>query len=157
MARYSKMTEDKKDIMDSDIKDTVSDSETIEDSSKVTEESESETIEDSSKVTEESESETIEDSSEVVEESESKTVEAVNYAKIEKDLEKKLDEVRKKRASAEVFDRVDLPLIDLIKINRATDTAKKNKADEALKRKIRQYVKAPGSSIYNPIIIGKKK
>ena len=127
MARYSKMTEDKKDIMDSDIKDTVSDSETIE------------------------------DSSEVVEESESKTVEAVNYAKIEKDLENKLDEVRKKRASAEVFDRVDLPLIDLIKINRATDTAKKNKADEALKRKIRQYVKAPGSSIYNPIIIGKKK
>ena len=127
MARYSKMTEDKKDIMDSDIKDTVSDSETIK------------------------------DSSEVVEESESKTVEAVNYAKIEKDLENKLDEVRKKRASAEVFDRVDLPLIDLIKINRATDTAKKNKADEALKRKIRQYVKAPGSSIYNPIIIGKKK
>lgn len=127
MARYSKMTEDKKDIMDSDIKDTVSDSETIE------------------------------ASSEVAEESESKTVEAVNYAKIEKDLEKKLDEVRKKRASAEVFDRVDLPLIDLIKINRATDTAKKNKADEALKRKIRQYVKAPGSSIYNPIIIGKKK
>lgn len=127
MARYSKITEDKKDIMDSDIKDTASDSETIE------------------------------DSSEVVEESESKTVEAVNYAKIEKDLEKKLDEVRKKRASAEVFDRVDLPLIDLIKINRATDTANKNKADEALKRKIRQYVKAPGSSIYNPIIIGKKK
>ena len=127
MARYSKITEDKKDIMDSDIKDTVSDSETIE------------------------------DSSEVAEESESKTIEAVNYAKIEKDLEKKLDEVRKKRASAEVFDRVDLPLIDLIKINRATDTAKKNKADEALKRKIRQYVKAPGSSIYNPIIIGKKK
>lgn len=127
MARYSKITEDKKDIMDSDIKDTASDSETIE------------------------------DSSEVVEESESKTVEAVNYAKIEKDLEKKLDEVRKKRASAEVFDRVDLPLIALIKINRATDTAKKNKADEALKRKIRQYVKAPGSSIYNPIIIGKKK
>lgn len=127
MARYSKITEDKKDIMDSDIKDTASDSETIE------------------------------ASSEVVEESESKTVEAVNYAKIEKDLEKKLDEVRKKRASAEVFDRVDLPLIDLIKINRATDTAKKNKADEALKRKIRQYVKAPGSSIYNPIIIGKKK
>lgn len=127
MARYSKMTEDKKDIMDSDIKDTVSDSETIKDSSKV------------------------------VEESESTTVDAVNYAKIEKDLEKKLDEVRKKRASAEVFDRVDLPLIDLIKINRATDTAKKNKTDEALKRKIRQYVKAPGSSIYNPIIIGKKK
>lgn len=128
MARYSKMTEeDKKDIMDSDIKDTISDSETIKDNSKV------------------------------VEESESTTVDAVNYAKIEKDLEKKLDEVRKKRASAEVFDRVDLPLIDLIKINRATDTAKKNKTDEALKRKIRQYVKAPGSSIYNPIIIGKKK
>ena len=142
MARYSKMTEDKKDIMDSDIKDTVSDSETIEDSSEVVEESDSETIE---------------DSSEVVEESDSETIEAVNYAKIEKDLEKKLDEVRKKRASAEVFDRVDLPLIDLIKFNRATDTAKKNKTDEALKRKIRQYVKAPGSSIYNPIIIGKKK